>query len=192
MWGKQLLAVHDNRTGRDSVYVDLQMQRLMDPFHDNMGRVYQHPPNRPNDRESMVFVPMSALMRFEDLARDPAHDGAIGEKSRREAQVALGMEQRGDSEGRKVRAPVVRSIDPQADFVDGDGQPWDVKGFHSYPKPGEGGRYTREHSLKKIGQKLRKGFNVVLDTANLSPSDLADLKIAVEGLNVGPRVVFYP
>lgn len=57
LWRKQLLATFDSRTGEDSKYVHEQMRRLDEPFRDNEGRVYMHPPNRPNDREAMVLVP---------------------------------------------------------------------------------------------------------------------------------------
>lgn len=56
-WKKQLVAVHDDRTGDDSIFVDGQTRALGKPFEDNEGRSYQHPPNRPNDREIVVFVP---------------------------------------------------------------------------------------------------------------------------------------
>lgn len=54
---KSLVTTFDTRTGDDSKFVDGQTRALDEPFSDNEGRVYQHPPNRPNDREAMVFVP---------------------------------------------------------------------------------------------------------------------------------------
>jgi len=54
---KQLVTTFDDRTGEDSKFVDGQTRELDEPFTDNEGRVYQHPPNRPNDRETVVFVP---------------------------------------------------------------------------------------------------------------------------------------
>lgn len=59
-WRKQLVATFDDRTGADSKFVHEQTRELNEPFEDNEGRSYQHPPNRPNDRETMVFVPASA------------------------------------------------------------------------------------------------------------------------------------
>ncbi len=58
-WRKQLIAVvpSDGRTADDSRSVHLQMRKLADDFNDNEGRDYQHPPNRPQDRETMVLVP---------------------------------------------------------------------------------------------------------------------------------------
>lgn len=48
---KTLVSTFDNRTGADSVFVNGQVRDLGKPFQDNQGREYQHPPNRPNDRE---------------------------------------------------------------------------------------------------------------------------------------------
>ncbi len=56
-WKKALSAVRDNRTGEDSIFVDGQTRAIGVPFEDNLGHVYQHPPNRPNDREVVLFVP---------------------------------------------------------------------------------------------------------------------------------------
>ena len=61
-WRKQLIAVvpSDGRTGLDSLFVHGQTRKIDEPFRDNQGRVYMHPPNRPNDRETLVMVPAPA------------------------------------------------------------------------------------------------------------------------------------
>lgn len=59
-WRKQLIATLDDRTGEDSKYVNGQTRGLTEEFEDNEGRKYQHPPNRPNDREVLVFLPPGA------------------------------------------------------------------------------------------------------------------------------------
>lgn len=56
LWRKQLVATLDTRTGEDSIFVNGQTRPLMDEFQDNQGRKYQHPPNRPNDREVVIYV----------------------------------------------------------------------------------------------------------------------------------------
>lgn len=192
-FGKQLLAVHDDRTGEDSKFVDLQIQRLPDLFQDNEGRRYPHPPNRPNDREKMVLVPMREVERFEDLARDPSNGGLIGPNSRREAQVALGVERaisRGD-EYPDMKPPLRRSPDPRADFIDAAGQPWDVKGFVSNPPEGEGGAFNLEQSVRKIRSKLERGIKVIVDTARMSPEHIEELRNRVQALNWGHQVVYF-
>lgn len=69
---KQLVTTFDDRTGSDSKFVDGQVRELDRPFKDNEGRTYQHPPNRPNDREVMVMVPEDLLRRYNLLALDPS------------------------------------------------------------------------------------------------------------------------
>lgn len=61
-WRKMLEATFDRRTGKDSRFVHHQVRRFDEPFKDNEGRKYQHPPNRPNDREVMVVVPHEATV----------------------------------------------------------------------------------------------------------------------------------
>lgn len=56
-WRKELVATLDGRTGQDSIFVNHQTRKINEPFVDNIGNVYQHPPNRPNDREVVVYVP---------------------------------------------------------------------------------------------------------------------------------------
>lgn len=58
-WRKQLVATFDPRTGEDSKFVDGQERPLDGEFEDNEGRKYRQPPNRPNDRETVILVPAS-------------------------------------------------------------------------------------------------------------------------------------
>jgi len=52
--GKKILAVLDNRTAPDSMFVHGQVRGLNDLFMDGAGRQYLRPPARPNDRETIV------------------------------------------------------------------------------------------------------------------------------------------
>lgn len=56
---KILVAGFDDRTGWDSYQVHGQIRRLEEPFEwvtkDGQTIAYMHPPNRPNDREAVVF-----------------------------------------------------------------------------------------------------------------------------------------
>jgi hypothetical protein len=70
-WLKQLITSFDQRTGQDSKFVHNQIRKLKKPFKDNEGRIYQQPPNRPNDREVMVMFPSWA---------DPRTGNMPGEK----------------------------------------------------------------------------------------------------------------
>ena len=53
---KRLVAILDGRTGDDSRYVHGQTRDLDKFFTDNRGRDYAFPPNRPNDRETVIYV----------------------------------------------------------------------------------------------------------------------------------------
>jgi hypothetical protein len=57
-WRKQLVTLFDDRTGKDSVVIHEQTRRLDEPFERFNGDKFQHPPDRPNDRGTMVFVPV--------------------------------------------------------------------------------------------------------------------------------------
>ena len=52
--GKKILAVLDNRTAADSLYVHGQVRKVDELFQDGAGRQYLRPPARPNDRETIV------------------------------------------------------------------------------------------------------------------------------------------
>lgn len=51
---KKILAVLDNRTAPDSLYVHGQIRELDEEFEDGAGRRYLYPPGRPNDRETII------------------------------------------------------------------------------------------------------------------------------------------
>lgn len=72
---KQLLAVFDSRTGRDSVLLHGQKRPVRDPFYDSyLGRYFMAPPNRPHDREMMHGV--RASWQVYDLGVDVEADHA--------------------------------------------------------------------------------------------------------------------
>jgi hypothetical protein len=124
--------------------------------------------------------------RIEELAMDPANGGKITPSSRAEAEVGAGLEERGAVEGLR------RSPNPAEEFIDGQGRPWDVKAFHS-----EHGRFDLEVSMRKITQEMTwSKENVMLDTRNLSPTDLARLREAVEAATARGelplRVLWWP
>jgi len=51
---RKILAMMDNKTAPDSIAVHGQIRAIDKPFTDGAGRVYMHPPARPNDREMVV------------------------------------------------------------------------------------------------------------------------------------------
>jgi hypothetical protein len=57
------------------------VRRLTEPFEDNHGRIYMMPPNRPNDREVVVIVPVEAVEGLDPEERE-------GEAGKREARAS--------------------------------------------------------------------------------------------------------
>lgn len=52
---KRLVTTFDSRTGKDSIALHGQTRKVREPFFDAMlGILYMAPPNRPNDRETVV------------------------------------------------------------------------------------------------------------------------------------------
>jgi hypothetical protein len=64
--------------------------------------------------------------RVQELAKDPAHGGAVRDKTLREAEVGVELEEAG-----KLPKPITRDPSGAAEFIDGMNQPWDVKRFNS-------------------------------------------------------------
>lgn len=57
-WWKQLVTLFDSRTGDDSKVIHGQRRRLTRPFKRSTGELFDHPPDRPNDRGTMIFIPI--------------------------------------------------------------------------------------------------------------------------------------
>ncbi|MGH8917969.1 MAG: hypothetical protein ACRD0H_06450, partial [Actinomycetes bacterium] len=95
------------------------------PIHSSEQGVdeFQTPQEREQERQEYE-------RRKKELAMDPAQGGKTDDGTLREAEVALGLEKIG-----AVTPPVQRSTSPRADFTDGNGQDWDVKGFQTRPEP---------------------------------------------------------
>ncbi len=71
-WRKQLVTAFDNRTEEDSVVVHEQVRKLDQLFNSPLlgNKKFDHPPDRPNDRGTMVFLPI-------DLPEQAAIDGYV-------------------------------------------------------------------------------------------------------------------
>jgi hypothetical protein len=103
-----------------------------------------------------------------------------------EARAAYGLEQSGDLPG-----PAKRDPTGGADFIDGTGQEWDVKGFNSGFPPSQGG-YDLATSMTKIGNELNQGENVILDTSKLTEAATSELETAIEAAGWSGRVLWWP
>jgi hypothetical protein len=172
-----------------------------------------HPPGATETlaRPPRMTEPTSLAERLEELSRDPDHSGKITEASRREAKVALDLESRGLLEA-PVRRPV-RGDGHSGDFLDGAGRDWDMKGYRSRqtiidsiraraaakgrnpPKMDPGlpveGEFELETSMQQLRKELRAGERLIIDTAGLTPEDLAQLKQAVKREKLDDQVLFH-
>jgi hypothetical protein len=124
--------------------------------------------------------------RIEELAGDPAHGGRITPASRAEAEVGAGLEESGQVQGLR------RSQNAAEEFIDGSNNRWDVKGFHS-----EQGRFNLDSAMRSIWREMNwSKENIMLDTRNLSTSDLAQLRQAIEAATARGelplRVLWWP
>jgi hypothetical protein len=118
---------------------------------------------------------------YRDLARDPAHGGQIRANGRQERDAAIMAWKAG-----QISGPPTRSPDPRADFRDADGRDWDVKSFNSRYPDG----FSLPGSADKVDEELNKGEHVIVNTENMSTSDVAALK--AEGARRGwsDRVIY--
>lgn len=106
--------------------------------------------------------------RLDQLSGDPAHGGKTTPGSEREAEVGLSLEETGALDG-----PITRDPSGSAEFIDDNGQKWDVKGFQT--RSGRGG-YDPAKAQAKIERELAAGHNVILDLSKLQEPDLSNLK----------------
>jgi len=123
---------------------------------------------------------------YETLARDPAKGGKINDKTEQERRVGLELEKRGD-----VPGPITRDPTGKAEFIDAQGNKWDVKGFNSYFRPSKGG-FNLQVDADKVDKSLKEGEKVMLDTSTMTPSDIAALKAEGAARGWGDKVVYWP
>jgi hypothetical protein len=161
------------------------------------------PPSRPGSPSSAVRQPSATTSaaerqaRLHELSKDPDHGGQITEGSRREAEVALGLEESG-----RVAAPLRRPVaGEKGDFIDSNNKVWDVKGYQSREtliatieakaaaknKPAPKldaskpikGEFALDVALKQIEGEFKQGEGVMLDLKGLNEGDRTQLMDAV-------------
>lgn len=127
---------------------------------------------------------------LDELVNDPAHSGSTRQadidKGLHEREVGLGLEESG-----KVKGPITRDPSGKAEFIDANGQAWDVKSFNSNYKPSKGG-YTLTDAMNKIYDSLAENENVMLDTSNFNPSDTAELMKEIIEKGLEDKVIVWP
>jgi hypothetical protein len=124
---------------------------------------------------------------YADLARDPAQGGKITPKTRMERKIGLESERAG-----VLRGPITRDPDREGgEFIDADGQSWDVKGFVSNT-PTPRGRFNLEKSVVAIREEIDKGEKVILDTSKLTAEHADMLRVAIEQAGLAEHVRWWP
>lgn len=155
--------------------------RRMAQIEEKLAQIRKDNPH-PNDPA------LSRSARIQLLARDPAHGGKVTPGSVREAEVAVSLEESG-----QVQGPIQRDPTGAADFIDGNGTPWDVKGFNSHQPIAQGG-FDLATDAAKVDTSLAQGENVMVDTGQMTADDVKALK--AEGAkpphNWGDKVKFFP
>ncbi|WP_341281078.1 hypothetical protein [Paenibacillus sp. FSL H8-0537] len=124
---------------------------------------------------------------YEDLARDPDHNFNIDDKTRIERQAGIELEVRGELTGPIIRDPVKG----RGEFIDRNGQVWDVKGFNSNYPPKKGG-FRLDRAMADIEDELRKGENVILDTTKLSQDHIEQLRNAISMMEWKGKIRWWP
>ncbi|WP_025681252.1 hypothetical protein [Paenibacillus massiliensis] len=129
---------------------------------------------------------------LDDLARDPSHAGRIEEQGIKEREVGLDLEEQGVL-GRIVRDP---QADKGSDLIDiTTGIKWDVKSFESYPHghtSPKKGAFTVKRAMDKIYGEFEKGNSVIIDTRELVPEHIQQLRKAIEEDGIADRIIWYP
>ncbi|MEN1990854.1 hypothetical protein RSX24_032160, partial [Paenibacillus sp. ES5-4] len=129
---------------------------------------------------------------LDDLARDPSHAGRTEEQGIKEREVGLDLEEQGIL-GRIVRDP---QADKGSDLIDiTTGIKWDVKSFESYPHghtSPKKGAFTVKRAMDKIYGEFEKGNSVIIDTRELVPEHIQQLRKAIEEDGIADRIIWYP
>ncbi|MCG8535285.1 MAG: hypothetical protein MI808_09330 [Pseudomonadales bacterium] len=139
------------------------------------------------DEVPLTGVKLSREERLEGLAADPAHNGKVTPKTLQEAEVGLSLEESGH-----LKPPIQRDPRPDGgEFIDADGQVWDVKAFDSRWPPRKGG-FKLDRDLAKIEDEIAKNENVILDTTNLTEEHYLQLRKALTDKGVAHRIKWWP
>ena len=123
------------------------------------------------------------------LAEDPAHRGSKRiidiEKGQHEARIGLELEERGALKN------IRRDPTGKAEFIDGNGQAWDIKSFNSNYKPNKGG-FRLDKAMNTIKKSLDENENVIVDTSNMSPDHIVELTTEIKNQGLENNILFWP
>ena len=111
---KKIIATFDNRTAYDSFYVHGQVRDVDKPFTDGAGRVYQNPPARPNDRETIIpwrtAWPDTSISAPKSDAEVNAVKSTLGPKARSASPTDNAAGPRAPSRGAGKPPPMMKWI----------------------------------------------------------------------------------
>ena len=138
------------------------------------------------DNTQSIKPPQRSQTELDDLARDPAHGNNIEPKGVEERTIGLSLEARGD-----LKPPIKRDPSGAAEFIDGDGVKWDIKGFNSHYPPRKGG-FSLDRDIGKIEAELDKGENVILDTTQLNQTHIEQLRAEIQARGWTSKIRWYP
>ena len=89
----------------------------------------------------------------------------------------------------KLRWPIKRDPSGAAEFIDGNNQAWDEKGYVSGMEP----PFNLANTLRQIMLEITVAHeNVILDVSKLSPKDAADLYNAVQSQGWESKILWWP
>jgi hypothetical protein len=89
-----------------------------------------------------------------------------------------------------LKGPIKRDPSGAAEFIDAQGTSWDVKRFNSNVPPKKGG-YELKDALKKIQKELDAGEKVIIDTSDMKPEHVDELRAAVTKQGWDAKVVWH-
>lgn len=115
---KKIVAHFDKRTAPDSVAVHGQVRELEETFMDGAGRVYLHPPGRPNDRETLIAW-------FDDWTDTPSTEPPTVDEQAEATDLATS-----DTMGQGQKPPVIPRSTEELHQLEVE-----ARGLHEDPRP---------------------------------------------------------
>ncbi|WP_411344074.1 hypothetical protein ACE3MZ_21230 [Paenibacillus sp. WLX1005] len=103
-----------------------------------------------------------------------------------------------DLEEKQILSWIVRDTNNNggAEFIDTTtGIKWDVKRFRSYAvghTNNKKGAFDLGEAMKKINAEFVRGYNVIIDTRNLTGDHVIQLRGAIGSSGKNDRVIWYP
>lgn len=85
---------------------------------------------------------------------------------------------------------IIRDVTGKAEFIDGNGQTWDIKSFNSNYKPKKGG-FRLDKAMNTIKKSLFESENVIIDTSNMSSEHITELITEIKNQGLESNILFW-